>query len=82
MALGGVRIVAPEGIPALAFDRVVIASIQAPSIRRQLRDLGVDAACIEEAEALTETGSPEFPWDGLLFLALIAAAVTLWWVMP
>lgn len=84
--IAGIPVIAPARIPEMKFDLVLISSTSISDIHAQLIGLGISKESIvipSDAEA----GAPEFPWDAVLFLALVvvltlAALIygAIWWL--
>lgn len=66
----GVDVIPPSSIPDRQYDLVLITSTAVSDIHEQLLRLGIPAEkllVMKDAEA----GSPEFPWDAVLFLVVV-----------
>lgn len=72
----GYPVYSPEHIPELDFDFVVISSMHVDPIRRRLIELGVPDEKIASG-LLYVNAPPAFPWDAVLFLALLAGCTAL-----
>lgn len=66
-SISGVPVIAPKNIVDYDFDAVLISSTSIADIRDQLLELGISKEKIAVFSE-EEGGSPDFPWDAVLFL--------------
>jgi FlaA1/EpsC-like NDP-sugar epimerase len=69
--VAGVRVYAPCDLPSLACDGVVIASVHAAQIYRQLRDMGIDESMIHVPPESVMQPVPRAAWRALAALVLV-----------
>jgi len=75
-SLDGITIVKPADIPGMDYDFIIIASVHAPAILRQLEDMEIDKSRIEIGWHLLVGTPAAFPWDAVVFLLILLLAVT------